>query len=224
MYFGDGVFPSFQQNLQLCIELSSPFAFSYRPDDDAEVLGLNALDQLFQTCTFFTAFDLRRDGDAVVKWDQYQIAPGETEFAGETRSLGVDGLFDNLYEYLLSYLQRVGDTAVFLQLRLYVSLLDRVELLTVAYNLFQVFLVRVKLTSQVKIMQEGNAFRADIDEAGIKARHQFFNLCYIDVTNRERHGALLFLVFYQFLVFEQGNRYVFWLDIDDYFTCHYCKL
>ena len=104
------------------------------------------------------------------------------------------------------------------------SLLNGVELLPVAGYLFQVFLKRIKLTSQVQIVQEGYAFRADIDEAGIQPRHQFLNLCHIDVSHRERLRALLLLVFHQLFVFKQRNRDVFRLDINNYFTCHYCKL
>ena len=69
-------------------------------------------------------------------------------------------------------------------------------------------------------MQESHALGTDIDEAGIEARHDLLDLCHVDVTYRERHGALLLLVLYQLLVFEQGYRDVFRLNINDYFTCH----
>ena len=69
-------------------------------------------------------------------------------------------------------------------------------------------------------MQEGHTFGTDIDKAGIESGHQFSDLCHVDVTHREGHRPLLLLVFHQLFVFEQRNRDVFRLNINDYFTCH----
>ena len=220
LYFRDGVFPTFEQHFQFCIEFCSALPFGHRADDDTEILRLDTLDQLFQTATLLTTLDLCRDGYAVVKGYQYQIAPCETEFARQARTFGVDRFLDNLDEEFLAYFQCVGNTPVFFQLWLDVGLLDRIKLLPVANYLFKVFLKRIKLTSQVKIVQESYALCTDIDEAGIQSGHDLLDLCRVDVAYRERLGALLLLVFYQLLVFEQGYRDVFRLNIDDYFTCH----
>ena len=99
-------------------------------------------------------------------------------------------------------------------------ILNGEEYLAVAYYLFQVFLKRIKLTAQIKIVQESYALGTDINEACVESGHQLLHLCHIDVTHRERHRALLLLVFYQLLVLEQGNGDVFRLNINDYFTCH----
>ena len=178
------------------------------------------MDELFQAATLLATFDLGRDRYTVLKGYQHQIASCETEFAREARSLGVDGLLDNLYQYFLSYLQGVGDAAVLFQFGLDVSFLNGEEFLAVTHHLFQILLVGVELISQVKIMQEGHTFGTDIDKAGIESGHQFSDLCHVDVTHREGHRPLLLLVFHQLFVFEQRNRDVFRLNINDYFTCH----
>ena len=220
LYLRDGFLPAFQKNLHLGIKLCCTLAFSHRTHDDAEVLGLDALDELFESGALFATFDLRRDGNTILEGYQHDVTACETEFARQAWTFRVDRLLDDLYEYFLSYLERVGDAAVLLELGLDVSFLNGVELLAVADYLFQVFFVRVELRTQVEIMQKGHALGSDVNETSIEAGHQLFHFCHIDVTHRERRRALLLLVFHQLLVFEQGYGDVLRLHIDDNFTCH----
>ena len=67
-------------------------------------------------------------------------------------------------------------------------------------------------------MQKGVAFISHIHKAGVEAWHQFFHFCHVDVSNSERSGAQLRLILYQIFVFQQGNRYVFLLDVNYYFA------
>ena len=220
LYLRDAILPAFQKNLHLGIKLCCTLAFSHRTHDDTEVLGLDALDELFQSAALFAALDFRGNGNAVFKGYQHQVSACEAEFACQARTFRVDRLLDNLYEHFLSHLEGGGDAAVFLEFGLDVSFLNRVELLAVAHDLFQVFIVRVELSPQVEKMQKGHAFGSDINETSVEARHQLFHFRHIDVAYRERCRALLLLVFHQLLVFEQGNGDVLRLHIDDNFTCH----
>ena len=179
------------------------------------------MNELFETGTLFATFDLGGYGHAVLKGNQHEVTAREAEFACQSWTLGIDGFLDDLHEQFLADFKCVGDASVLLQLRLDGSLLDGVEFLTVAYYLFQVFFVGEELTSQVKIVQEGDALSSYIDEAGVEPGHQLFHLCHIDVAYRERLRALLLLVFDQLFVFKECDRDVFRLHINDYFTCHF---
>ncbi len=50
--FGHSVFPAMQQGLELVVQLAHAFAFGRRADDDAEILGLDAVDELAQAQLF----------------------------------------------------------------------------------------------------------------------------------------------------------------------------
>ena len=70
-------------------------------------------------------------------------------------------------------------------------------------------------------MQESITLRTYIYEAGVEAGHELAHLAQIDVADRVASlFALLVLVFYQIFVFEQGDRDLFRLNINNYFTCH----
>ena len=71
-------------------------------------------------------------------------------------------------------------------------------------------------------MQKGVAFITDIHETGIQTCHQFFNLGNVNVSNGIRCRAWLCLVFYQILVFQQGNRNLVRTNINYYFAGHSC--
>ena len=69
-------------------------------------------------------------------------------------------------------------------------------------------------------MKKGVAFITYIHEAGVKTRHQFFNLCDVDVAHRERCLTRFVLVFHQLFVLHECDRDVFLLDINYNFACH----
>lgn len=70
-------------------------------------------------------------------------------------------------------------------------------------------------------MQESIAFVTYIHETGVEPRHEFLHFGDVDVAYRVAGRARLVLVFNQSFVFEQGDRNLFRLDIDNYFTCHF---
>ena len=220
LYFANHVFPTLQQYLQLGIKFSCALSLGYCTYNNTEILWLDALNKLFQSATFFALLDFGRNRNTVLERNEHQITAGKTQLAGEAWTLGVNRFLYNLYQYFLTNLQGVGNAAILFKFWLDVGFLDRVELLAVAHYLFQIFLVRVKLSSQIKIMQECNTFGSDINETSVKSWHQLLDLCHINVAHRERCRALLLLVLYQLLILEQGNAYVLWLHINDNFTCH----
>ena len=73
-------------------------------------------------------------------------------------------------------------------------------------------------------MQESVALIAYIDETGIEPRHELLHLGDVDVAYREVGLTGLVLVFHQPFILEQGNGNLFWLDVDNYFTCHFSGL
>ena len=60
LYFNDGVFPSFEQYFHFSIQFGHSFSFGYCTYDDAEVFWPYAVDELFESCSLFSALDLGR--------------------------------------------------------------------------------------------------------------------------------------------------------------------
>ena len=58
--FLDDFLPAASEHFQLSIEFSYTLAFGYGSDDDSAVLRLDAVDELFQAGSLFSAFDFRR--------------------------------------------------------------------------------------------------------------------------------------------------------------------
>ena len=79
----------------------------------------------------------------------------------------------------------------------------REEPTAVALHLLEVLGIGVELITQIKIVQKGIAFIADIYEAGVEPRHELLHLSQVDVANREGSLARFVLVFHEPLVFKQ---------------------
>ena len=136
-------------------------------------------------------------------------------FNGLYWPLIIDGFLDDLHQHLLVFRQCGGDAAVFRQVGQACGFLNGEELLAVADHLLEILFVRAVLESKVKIVKKGVAFKSYIYEAGVEPRHQFLDLCRIDVSNRKRCLSGFVLVFHQVLILKQGYRYGFRLDIDN---------
>ena len=57
LYLPDAVIPRLDEQAHLVVQFGSAFAFCHCADDDSEVSGFDALNELFQTCAFFFRFD-----------------------------------------------------------------------------------------------------------------------------------------------------------------------
>ena len=77
LHFGDGVIPVFQQHFKLSVELGYPFTFGYGADDDAEVLRLDAHQQLLEAGALFARFNLLGHGNLVVEGDEHEVPAGK---------------------------------------------------------------------------------------------------------------------------------------------------
>ena len=216
-----GLLPLSYQNLHLVVQFLDALFLGDGTDNDAEALGLDALDDLFEPCPFLARLDFARHIDLVTERHQHEVATREGELAGEARSLGADGFLDNLYQYLLSQLQGVLHAAVLGQVRLSRHLAYGEEVFAVVQHTLQVFLLRVELQSQIEIMKKRVAFVADVHKAGIQARHQFTHLGQIDIAHAEGGTLAFFLVFHQTLVFRKRDGNLLGLYVDEYFACHF---
>ena len=183
LYFGDGILPSFDERLELIVQLGHSFSFGRCSDDDAHVFGFDALEQLFQPGPFFALLDFRRYGDLVVEGHEHDITSREAQLAGQAGALGRDGFLHHLHEYLLSLVQRVLHASVLLQVGQFAGFADGEEVFAVAHHLFQVFLIRAELGAEVEVVQEGVFRVAYVNETGVKSGHQFPHFCHVDVAH-----------------------------------------
>ena len=147
LHLGDGIHPSLVQDLQLAVELGYALAFSYGSDDDTAVLGFDAVDELLESCSFFTAFDLGGYRDLVAKGQQDEIAAGKAQLARQARTLGGDRLLDNLHEHFLSLFERLLHAAVLLQVGQARGFVKGEEAPAVALYLLEILSVGIKLTT-----------------------------------------------------------------------------
>ncbi len=61
---------------------------------------------------------------------------------------------------------------------------------------------------------------AYVDEGGVKARHQFLDLCQIDVADGIGYVSRFFLQGDEARILQQGYRDLCGLDVDNQFTFH----
>ena len=69
-------------------------------------------------------------------------------------------------------------------------------------------------------MQEGVALIAHIHKACVQARHQFPDLCQVDVSHDERGFAPFFLKLHEPFVFQQCDGDFLGLNVYYNFACH----
>ncbi|CUQ64818.1 Uncharacterised protein [Segatella copri] len=77
LYLGDSILPSLHQDFQLSIELSDLLTLSHSADDNAAILWFDAVNELFESGAFFTAFNFRRDRNFITEWHEYQVSARE---------------------------------------------------------------------------------------------------------------------------------------------------
>ena len=70
-------------------------------------------------------------------------------------------------------------------------------------------------------MQESVTFIAHVYKTGIETRHKFLYLGNVNVAHGEVSRTWFILIFNQPFVLKQGNRNLFWLNVDNYFACHF---
>ena len=134
----DGIFPALQQHHELAVQLCHALALGHRAHDDAEVLGLDLLDELFEACTLGAGLDLGADVYLVCEGHEHQEAAGEGDLTRQAGTLRGDGLLDDLYEKLLAQLQGVLHAAFLGQFGLNRGLGDGEEVLLVAAYLLEI--------------------------------------------------------------------------------------
>ena len=205
LHFAQDSFPAAYEHLHFGIKLAGTLAFGYCADDDAAVLGLEALYYLLQACPLGTALDFRRDGNLVAEWFEDEETTGEREVARQARTLRADRLFDYLHQHLLPLLQRGLHAPVLWQVGEHGSLLEGIEVLAVALHLLEVLGIGSELETQIEIMQEGIMLVTDVHEASIKPRHELAHLGKVHVAHGIGDILLLFLELSQSLVFGQRD-------------------
>ena len=68
--------------------------------------------------------DFLRYRDAVIEGGEHQESSGKSDFGGQSRPFGGNGLFGDLHEQFLTLGEHVADSAVFVGLRLILDFAD----------------------------------------------------------------------------------------------------
>ena len=114
LYLCNGILPSLQEDFQFGVEFCHSLSLSHSPYNNAHVLGLDALDELFQSGSLFAAFNFRRNRNFIVEWYQDQVSACKTQFGRKSWPFGRYRFFHYLHQHFLVFLQQFGDAAVFL--------------------------------------------------------------------------------------------------------------
>ena len=220
LHFAENAFPTCHEDFHLGIQFASSLAFGHRTDDDAAVLGLDALYNLLQASPLGTTLDFRGDGNLVAKRREDKETSGEREVATQSRTFRRDGLLDDLHKHLLSLLQISLHAAVLGQFWQHGSLLEGVKVLAVALHLLEILGIGRELQTEVEVVEEGIVLVTDAYEAGIQSGHELPDLRQIHVAHGEGNTLFLLLILSQPLVLGQGNGDFFRLYVDVKFACY----
>ena len=185
LYLEDDIVPLLDKGLELGIELGNALALGYGAHDDAEVLGLDALDELLESGTLFGRLDLRGYAHLVREGYEHEETTCKGELGGEAGTLGRDGLLGHLHHNLLTLLQDVGDAALLGQLGLAHRLGVGGEFPLVADYLFRILVVTVVVVTQVLIVKKSFFGRTYINKACIQAGHDLLYPSQVHVAHRE---------------------------------------
>ena len=88
-------------------------AFGRCADNNPEIFGAYAFNQLPKARFFFGCFDFLGDGNLVAERDQNHVAAGQGDLCCQSWTFGRDRFFDYLDEEFLSGSEEVGDGALF---------------------------------------------------------------------------------------------------------------
>ena len=202
LHFHDGIHPTLIKDLQFRVEFCHPFSFRHGAYNDTAILRLDAVDELFESGSLFSALYLGRNIHLITKRYQHEIPACKTKFTGQSWSLCRNRLFDNLHQNLLANCQGLLYAAVFLQVRKTGCLVKRHQLLPVTLHLFEVLGIRVELIAEVKKMQESVALIPYINKTSIEARHELLYFRNVDVADREIFRSHLGLIFHKPFIFK----------------------
>ena len=140
------LFTPFEQHFEFGVQFGDPLSFGHRPHDNPEVFGLDALDELLQSCPLFAGFDFGGNRHLVLERHQHQETSGKRQFACEARPFRGNRFFDDLHQDFLSLLEDVLHAPVFFQVRLDAGFRNGQELFLVADYLPEVFVISVMET------------------------------------------------------------------------------
>ncbi len=141
----DNLVPTLHKQPQFVIQLGDTLVLCYGTHNHTKALWLNGLYQLLQTRTLRLTANLLAHHYGIGERYKHHISPCDTNLGGQTRSLGIDRLFTNLYQNGVAYFQVIVDMPLFAHLRLPLNALNRWHMTTVGNSLGNKTLQRKKL-------------------------------------------------------------------------------
>ena len=110
---GHGSIPTREEDAQFLIEFGNTTSFGDGANDDTESFGLDAVHELLEARTLGIALDFGRNADLIGEGNEYEVTTGEGYFAGDARSFGRNGFFDDLHQHFLTDVDGVLNMTVF---------------------------------------------------------------------------------------------------------------
>ena len=172
-HLDDALFPLGDECPEVGVEFGHLLAFGDGADDDAIVVGLDALDETAKAVALFTTADFLRYRNAVREGNEDEITSCKRDLCRDSWAFGVDRLLGNLHRNQVTDIEHIGDFAVFRQVGIKFELVHG-EILS-CHDPLLVLEHGMGLQAQVEIVQEGLLGIADVDECRVEARQQFLH-------------------------------------------------
>ena len=201
LHLDGALLPFGDERAQVGIEFSHLLAFGDSTDDDAVVVGLDALDEPTQAIAFVAAADLLRYRNAVGEGNQDKVTTCKRNLCSDSGAFGVDRFLGDLDgNHVVTHVEYVANLAVFREVRLKLELIHGD--LFVFHDFFLVLEQGMGLQAQVEIVKESLFGITHVDKSRVKAWQDFLHSTQIDVTDRKLVVGLLSVKFYKDVVFQ----------------------
>ena len=210
-----GVLEGLHECFQLVVEFCHALAFGRCADYHAVVARLDAFHKLVEARFFLRRFDFLRYRYFVAEGCEDEVASCEGDVGGEARAFRRYRLFHYLHQQFFAGCEEVGHGAVFVDFGQKFHLRQPRLVLAVCQQLGYKFLVGGEMRAEIEVMEECILFISHVNEGGIQPRHQFFDLCQVDVADSIGDVARFFLKRHKPTVLQKGDRYLRCLYVYD---------
>ena len=200
--------PLLEQEGQVAHEVARLLVLADGPHNDAHALGdREAAEDFLEALAFLLILNFAGDAALVGVGQQDQVAPGQDEIGGHSRSLGADRAFGDLDDDLAA--GRIDARNVFL------GDLGFVAPLVFAFDDFDAAVEAAG--HNVPIMKEGVFLEADVNEGGLESVFQVADLAFEDAADQAFLGGALDVEFLEPAFLEDGDAGFKGFGVDDDF-------
>ena len=220
LFFGVGELDGFPDGLEIPdigLEVGFAYAVASGPNDETEILGAQAVDDLAQPLSLAIGIDAARNPDPGRPGREDQMTAGDRNIRCDPGALGPNGGLGNLDHDFLTF----GQDRVDARGRGSASAPSLASTAARSRLLFSADVVEV-----VTDVEEGGFFEADIDEGGLHAGKHPADPAFDHIAHHALTALAFDVEFGKYGLFEQRDPGFARVDVDNDFVLHWvgCSL